>query len=292
VSRPLRNLIIFSVASLSGGFVGIALDQLAPPANRMEGLGVLVWLVTPLLTNILLRAFGGDGWQDLGWQLHLRSSWVWYGVALFSLPLVMGVVLGLGALSGALDTAGLAARGWGPYLALAGAAFGGALVKNIFEEFAWRGYLTPRFAELQLRPWMAYLLTGFIWAGWHVPYYLYFLDPLVLQSHTPLPLPAFMAVAFVLLPFHALTYGELRLLSGSTWPAWLLHTVANALSLPLLSDGFVTLRGGAGVLLSPGTEGILFTLLFALIGVGLYQYRTRSVGRRQRAAAAPAPVGG
>ena len=75
MSRPLRNLIIFSVASLSGGFVGIALDQLAPPANRMEGLGVLVWLVTPLLTNILLRAFGGDCWAwFLGWA---RSAAPW-----------------------------------------------------------------------------------------------------------------------------------------------------------------------------------------------------------------------
>ena len=35
-------------------------------------------------------------------------------------------------------------EGFAAFLPFLGAAFVGAMAKNIFEEFAWRGYLTPR----------------------------------------------------------------------------------------------------------------------------------------------------
>ena len=77
-----------------------------------------------------------------------------------------------------------------------------------------------------------------------------------------------------MLPFHALAYGELRLLSKSVWPVWLLHNVANAISLPLILAGFVTLKAGfISELLSPATNGILHSLLIGLTGYGLYLYR-------------------
>lgn len=91
-------------------------------------------------------------------------------------------------------------------------------------------------------------------------------------------MPAFVLLGFTLLPLHAIVYGELRLLSGSVWPVWLLHNIANALSLTLLTGGFVVLDEGVlGAFLSPGTEGVLFTLLMAGVGVGLYRYRQGSV---------------
>jgi hypothetical protein len=81
-------------------------------------------------------------------------------------------------------------------------------------------------------------------------------------------------LAFLVLPFHALAYGELRLVSKTVWTPWLLHNVSNAISLPLLSAGFVSLVGGfGGVILSPGTEGILYSLLIGLAGLGMYRYR-------------------
>src|SRR5690606_29729251 len=60
-------------------------------------------------------------------------------------------------------------------LPLIGASIAGNLVKNIFEEFAWRGYLTPKLIELNLHDGMIYLVTGLVWALWHAPYYLVFL---------------------------------------------------------------------------------------------------------------------
>ena len=74
--RTIRNLVIFTVVSLSCGFVGIALDRLSPPQDPMQGLGALVWLVSPLAANLLLRLAGGDGWKDFGIRPNLRSGWV------------------------------------------------------------------------------------------------------------------------------------------------------------------------------------------------------------------------
>ncbi|MCA9974022.1 MAG: CPBP family intramembrane metalloprotease [Anaerolineales bacterium] len=275
-SKSRRNLLTFTAVSLTAGFVGVAVDRLNPPADPMQGLGALIWLVSPLAAGLLLRARGGDGWRDFGLKPRLKSAWRWYLAAPLIVPAVTLPVVGLARLFGAADLAGFAAQGVGAFLGAAGVAFGGVLVKNIFEEFAWRGYLTPRFEALGLHPFANALLTGFIWAGWHVPYYLVFLNRDVLAAHTSLSLPAFILLAFLVLPFHALAYGELRLLSGSVWPAWLLHNAANAVSLSLVSGGFLVLQPGAtGVLFSPGTEGILSSLLMGVVGLGLYRLRRR-----------------
>ena len=244
----------------------------------MQGLGSLIWLISPLLANLLLRALGGDGWQDFGLAPKLKTSWRWYIVAILLAPVGTVIMVGMGLVVGAISLAGLAEQGMSALLTMIGTGFLMAMVKNIFEEFAWRGYLTPRFVALKVNPFVGYLLTGLIWAGWHLPYWFYFLDREELLRHTSLSLPAFVVLGFVLLPLHAIVYGELRLLSGSVWPVWLLHNIANALSLTLLTGGFVTLaQGWLGVLFSPGTEGVLFTVLMALVGVGLYQYRQKQV---------------
>jgi len=176
----------------------------------------------------------------------LKAGWRWYLAALLSVPLVVGLTLGLGAGLGTTALPGFATRGLGAFLALAGVAFAASLAKNGFEEFAWRGYLTPRFEALKLNPFVNYLLTGLIWAGWHIPYWLYFLDRAVLEANTTLNVTTFILVAFSLLPLQAITYGELRRLSHSVWPGVLMHTVANALSFTLLSDGFAEVNRGLG----------------------------------------------
>jgi hypothetical protein len=272
--RAIRNIIIFTVVSLSCGFVGMALDRLSPPQDPMQGLGALVWLVSPLAANLLLRLVGGDGWKDFGIRPNLRSGWAWYLVAVFLAPFVTILLLALGALFGAVSFSSFAEKGMGAYLPLVGTIFIGVMIKNIFEEFAWRGYLTPRFEVLRLHPFANSLFTGFIWAGWHVPYYLYFLNRLELQANTTLTVPAFILLAFFALPFQALAYGELRLVSKTVWTTWLLHNVANAISLPLLSYAFITQASGlTGAFFSPNTAGILYSLLMGLVGYGLYRYR-------------------
>jgi len=275
MKKPVRNLIIFAVVALGAGFAGMALDRLNPPEDPMGGAGALIWLVSPLVACLLLRLIGNDGWFDFGLGPRFRKSWAWYPVALLIAPAVVAVTLGMGMLTGNVSLNG-SVGGPAAFLPLMAAAFGGAMVKNVFEEFAWRGYLTPRLEAIGTHPFLNSLLTGIVWAGWHVPYYLYYLDRAVLLSHTTLPLAPFIGLSFLLLIFQALGYGELRLLSNSVWPVWLLHNMANAVSLPLFSGGLITVEKGIrGVLFSPGTEGVIHSLLMGLIGLVLFFIRRR-----------------
>lgn len=277
-----RNLLLFAIIAVGGGFVGIAIDQLSPPQDRLQGLGALLWLIAPLVANLFLRTFGGDGWQDFGLRPNLVAGRIWYLAALLIVPGVILLTLGVSTLFGTVSLSGFTEQGFGAFLSLTGIAFGMAMVKNIFEEFAWRGYLTPRFEALQMHPFVSSLLTGFIWAGWHIPYYLYYLDQAARQQHTSLSAPELIMIALFVLPFQALAYGELRLLSKSVWSAWLMHTTANAISLTLVSGGFVVVASGfVGILLAPGTEGILHSLFMGMIGLGLYRYRASRKARQR-----------
>lgn len=280
-----RNLILFSVVSLSAGFIGMGLDRLSPPPDPMQGLGALVWLTAPLLAAIILRWRGGDGWADFGLRPRFRDNGRWYLFALIIPVVVMGLLSVVGAGLGVLDLSALGGQAWSAVLGLIGLGFVGAMVKNIFEEFAWRGYLTPRFEAIGLHPFMNSLLTGFIWALWHLPYYLYFLDRATLDAHTSLSIPAFMGLALLTLPFHALAYGELRLLTGSVWPLWLMHNVENAIALPLVSEGFLKAEGLlAEIVFSPSSAGILHALVMGAIGLWLYRRRMAAAGKAKEAA--------
>ena len=56
------------------------------------------------------------------------------------------------------------------------------VLKNVAEEGAWRGYLTPALIGRRLPdPWI-WLVVGMIWGLWHIPYYLWFLDESLIRS--------------------------------------------------------------------------------------------------------------
>jgi hypothetical protein len=79
--QTIRNLTIFAFIVIGIGWLGTGLDALMnnPPSQR---LGMLLWLVAPLGASLLLRAFAGDGWKDLGIRPDLKGNGVWYGVGL------------------------------------------------------------------------------------------------------------------------------------------------------------------------------------------------------------------
>jgi len=114
-----------------------------------------------------------------------------------------------------------------------------SFVKNIFEKFAWRGYLAPRISSLGINDLAGHALAGLVWATWHVPYYLFFLDRASFSAYTsqsfttffPMLLAGVLAMSFV--------YGEILLLTHSVWPLLLLHTVSNAIGSPLLLNGLI-----------------------------------------------------
>lgn len=277
MNKTIRNIIVVALVTVSGGWLGIWLNNVTgntlPP---MESLGVLVWLTSPALAGLLLRTLGGDGWKDSGFGLHLKMGWKWYLVGIIVYPLAALLTFGLAAAFGAISIEGFVTQGLGAYATAVGLGLAASLMKNIFEEFAWRGYLTPRLEAAGVHPLLNHLLTGILWWSWHLSYYYYFLDRALLQTYLTTSLPVFIAIGLFDLFPTAILFGELRLLSKSVWPVFILHCVVNGLSMPLILNGFIKLNGWLGVVFSPTNDGIVTSILLGLIGLALYRYRTKN----------------
>jgi membrane protease YdiL (CAAX protease family) len=43
-------------------------------------------------------------------------------------------------------------------------------LKNVFEEFSWRGYLASELVALNINRYLTHLIAGIVWALWHIPY--------------------------------------------------------------------------------------------------------------------------
>ncbi|NUM43287.1 MAG: CPBP family intramembrane metalloprotease [Anaerolineales bacterium] len=282
MNKTIRNLIIVALFTVGGGWLGIWLNNVTgntmPP---LQSLGALVWLVTPALSGILLRWLGGDGWKDAGFGLNLRGGWKWYVVGILAYPVAALVSFGVALAVGAIRADGFAAQGWatqtwGAYFSAVGVITAGSLMKNIFEEFAWRGYLTPRLEAAKVPAFLNHLIVSVLWWAWHLPYYYYFLDRSQLDSYlTTINLNTFILLAiFALIPT-AILFGELRLISKSVWPVFILHNLINGLSMPLILNGFITLNGWAGVIFTPSNDGLFTSILLGVIGVWLYRQRMR-----------------
>jgi membrane protease YdiL (CAAX protease family) len=277
MNKQIRNIIIVALFTVFGGWLGIWLNNVTgntqPP---MQSLGALVWLMSPALVGLLLRAFGGDGWKDSGFGLNLRSGWKWYLVAILVYPLVALLTFGLALVFKSISADGFAAQGFGAYASVVVFMLGASLMKNIFEEFAWRGYLTPRLDAAKVHPILNHLIVGVLWWSWHLPYYYYFLDRAQLATYLGnTSLTVFMLLAFVSTVPTAILFGELRLLSKSVWTVFILHEIINAVSMPLLLNGFIKTNGVLGTIFSPTNDGIFTSILFGVAGWLLYQYRMK-----------------
>jgi membrane protease YdiL (CAAX protease family) len=271
--RTVRNLTIFIVVALVSGWLGYGLDRLMNnnPSSQ-QGLGMLLWLITPLITALLVRAFAGDGWKDIGLRPSLRGNLIWYVVSLLIYPLVAGLILAIGGVLGLVTAPNFS-------LSLLLSVFAGGLIaafiKNLFEEFAWRGYLAPKVYSLGWNAYIGHVIVGLVWGCWHIPYLLFMLDRTVVQATTTQSMATFIPLAIVNLIAASMVYGELRLLTKSIWPAVLLHTIGNALVDVLIVQGFVKILPGTDFLVSPGHQSLLTMSVFALIGIVLHQIRVR-----------------
>ena len=266
-STTLRNLIIFSVIAISAGWIGAWVNTVIPSPSPQESLGILIFLLLPFLTVFILRGFGKDGWSDFGLRLHLKENWGWYLLALLLYPASSLLTLSLGAVFGVVSFEGLVSQGVGAMLAAIGVGFASSLVKNIGEELAWRGYLTPRFKALGLGRFANHMLTAIIWGLWHVPYWLFLLGPDIINEYSRLGVTGFIVMGLIGIFPTALIYGELRLKTDSLWPAFLAHNVINAISPQLVLMGFVKIESGTELFLLPGLDGLLVMALSWIVGL-------------------------
>ena len=266
--RTKRNLIIFIVFVLGLAALAGVIEPLTVPPDAepgTSGLGQLLWLVAPLGVMLLLRIFGGDGWGDLGVRPNFKGNSFWWLVSVLVFPVVITLSVLIGALLGGLELDVTMSS------AFAAALLPGlisAVIKNLFEELAWRGYLAPKVYSLEMNTWFSHAVVGMVWGAWHLPFVYVFwtyLSPDILWVFVPLLLVGTISQSMV--------YGEIRLATNSVLPAWLMHTVGNAIGNTVLMSGLVQLDTGREHWFSPGAEGAISIVLMFAVGYWLHQRR-------------------
>lgn len=271
-SRHARALTLWILAALASGWIGLAVDD-ATGASRgdQDSPGMGIWLSLPLLAGIVFWL--GQRRIGFGLRPHLRGEEAAWLVAAGSYPLVTVSSLAAAALAGGADASRLRPRALFTTTVTSLAA---GLVKNVFEETAWRGLLVAELDRRGLGDMQVYAISGAVWGLWHLPYYLFFLPEPVMRSVLPVNRPAFTGVAVLTMMAWAVPAAEVFRSSTSIWPAVLMHAVEDAVVNPVLVDDHVRLSTPAAVAFSP-VVGVVSSL--AHLGIGLWmRHRRRARG--------------
>ncbi|MBN2522723.1 MAG: CPBP family intramembrane metalloprotease [Bacteroidales bacterium] len=277
-SKTKRNLFLFIIIVIVSGWLGVIIDKYLPQQESENTLGMGLWLISPLIIVIILRTFLGDGWKDAGLKLILKNNAVWYLASLIIFPLVTGIVLIIGKCLNWIDLSGFNTYAFAN-------AFVGllviAIVKNIFEEFVWRGYLTSKLIKLNTNDIAVYLIVGLVWSIWHLPYYLVFLSDSSMVAVLPVSRILFFIVASLNMMIWTIMFVEIYRLTNSVWPAVLMHSVEDSFINPLVIDGYIRIAGNKEIFISP-ICGIITAALYLAIGLWLRKRRKSAFIQRNR----------
>ncbi len=262
------SLILFIVVVLASGWIGVWVDSKLPDQPAENSLGMGLWLILPIITMLILRLVNRD-WKDIGIRPNVKGNLKWYGVAIAIYPVMTVIIVGLALL---FHSASFSSVELNSILPLIGVSIAGNFIKNIFEEFAWRGYLTPKLIELKLNDWMLYLVSGLVWALWHAAYYMVFLPDSYFETTSRM---GFLIIGCVLMVAWSIMYVEIYRLTKSVWPCVLMHALEDGVPTLLVSvAGVITLTKTGELWLSP-TTGIITTILFVLFGLWLRSIRIK-----------------
>jgi len=218
---------------------------------------LLMWM--PAVASILVRVLRREGFADVSFRFGGRRTWIVILLGLL-LPFVVGLVayglawsLGLASfappetlpLLGAVGEFAPVAR----FVLLAAAVLVAhlplALVLATGEEIGWRGYLVLRLLDARVPH--AVLVSGVIWALWHLPL-------IVAGLYAAGPSPLLSAVVFlVMVPAFTFPISWARLATGSIWPAAVLHGAWNT----IIQAAFDPSTQGPSHLVWTGESGLL-----------------------------------
>ena len=267
--QTIRNIIIFALLVNGLAWLGPVLggDPTTP------GLGFLVWATAPIVSALVMKLLLRDK-GALGFKPAFKGNGRWYALSILVYPVTIIAVLALGLLLGASIISSFTVPALMTSMIPLAVTY---LIFAFMEEVGWRGYLAPKVYGLN-DGLLGHVLVGVIWASWHFPYLR------ELWAHTSeglvTLLPRFILGTIVF----AVVYGEIRIRTGSVWPAVLMHwignTVANTLLTGFAGEGSVALVPGKEWLGSFGVEGVLMIALFGLLGSVLYLKR-RGQGETQ-----------
>ncbi|WP_223338172.1 CPBP family glutamic-type intramembrane protease, partial [Streptococcus sanguinis] len=128
------------------------------------------------------------------------------------------------------------------YLRILLTQVGTQFIKDIFEESVWKAYLTNQLIKLKLSDLKLYLLAGFIWWIWHLPYIMKFLSEREVPNTLPVGRLTFFLIGMITVACWTVMYTEVFRLTKSAWSLVIMYTMEDAVINPLLLLGFVTVE--------------------------------------------------
>lgn len=264
--REKVTLGIFIFVTITAGGLGYLLDQILTEQPKGNSLGMGVWLVLPFLTGIVLRSMNKD-FTQMGFRPYFKHHMMWYAVAGLVFPFTMMFCIIIANALGGLRMDSVKPD---DLLILMFTTFLANCIKNIFEEFAWRGCLVPYLEKTRMNDWMLYFISGLIWGMWHITYYMFFLPD---GYFTQTSRPRMVVSGIILMIFWSPLFVELRRLTNSVWPCVILHSMEDAVPTMLfVTAGVFRLEEEYSFFLDP-ISGILPTTVVLAIGLVLRQYR-------------------
>ena len=267
--QTIRNIIIFTMLVNGLAWLGPLLG--GSPAE--PGLGFFVWGMAPLLAALIMKLALRDK-VSLGLKPNLRGNGRFYLLSILLYPLTIGIVMAAGRLLGAITLNTMPAADLIAALIPLAVTY---LIFALFEEFGWRGYLSPTVYSVN-DGLLGHAVVGVIWASWHFPYMR------ALWSHTSEGMATLLPRFVLGVIIFAIVYGEIRLRTQSVWPAVLMHWLGNTFANGLLTT-IVALVPGRAWLGSFGVEGVLMITLVGLVGGVLFVRRKKTVGMETAASA-------
>ena len=250
--------------------------------SRPELNGVIALLMlVPAFASVVARLVLKVGFADVSFRFGGHRGWNAIGLAV-----VFPVVIGLIAYGFAWATGlvGFDQPPIGDLVKIFSLFALGVMVSFVVssgEEIGWRGYMLTRLIDAGVpRP---VLVSGLIWALWHVPVVLaggYAAGPSPLLS---------AALLMVGITSFGYVIARLRLETGSVWPAVVLHTAWNS----IIQGPFDGATTGAGATLWVGDSGILTTFVLVVAAVIFSRGRwtiIRTLPRRERASVVAGPT--
>ncbi|MBO5246447.1 MAG: CPBP family intramembrane metalloprotease [Eubacterium sp.] len=268
--REMITLAVFVFVTITAGMWGYLLDQILTEQPKGDSLGMGLWLVLPLLTGIVLRIINKD-LKQIGVRPNFKNHMKWYAVAVLVFPCVMLISILTAKAVGGLTVGKIES---GVLVGLILTTFFSNCIKNIFEEFAWRGCLVPYLEKTRMNDGLLYVTSGLIWGMWHITYYMFFLPD---EYFTEISRPMMVMVGIVLMIFWSPLFVELRRVTNSVWPCVILHSMEDAVpTLLFVTTDIFRIEETYSLMLDP-ISGIVPTVLVLFAGLGVRMYRKKSV---------------
>lgn len=261
INTPRNQVVAFLVLTFALSAIFWVLVVLSGGIYAYGGLLTLGLMWCPGISAILTKVYFERSLKSLGWKPG-KFQWL---VLAYLLPVVYALIpygfawaAGLAEFSQANLPAGQSLIS---YLLtnLTVVFLLGSLTSALGEEIGWRGLLVPQLA-LSNSIVRTGLISGAIWAVWHMPLILFG----GYNSDTPV---VYALICFVILVLGiSIPFAWMRMKSGSLWPAVVLHASHNLIIQQILDvltvnkpiTPFITTEFGAGLAVSALVVGLIF----------------------------------